>query len=253
MEPLHFSPDGSRWRIVARTPHYEAGLVYYPAGTVHPRHEHDRAQLTFMFTGGFEEQADGGDGEPRGSVHGYKPAGARHACRFGRDGALILSVNYRHDVDPGFAFTPFAPSPSEIGRTARLMFDGMIPAEEAIDDLVGALGVERSPLRHTPGWLRRAAEQFADDPLAPVATVADAHGVHRVQLSRAFQRHLGISPSRFRLHCKAARAVHLMVEQGESPGMAAIGAGFADQAHLTRTARHLSGLRPAHLRLLLVA
>ena len=71
MEPLHTAPDGSRWRIVAQTDAYEAGLVYYAAGVEHPRHEHRRAQLTFMLTGGLEEQADGGDGEPTGCVHGY--------------------------------------------------------------------------------------------------------------------------------------------------------------------------------------
>lgn len=251
MEPLHLAPDGSRWRVVARTSDYEAGLVYYPAGVEHRRHEHHRAQLTFMLTGGFEEQADGGDGEPSGSVYGYKPAGARHACRFGRDGALILSVNYHRDVDPGLPFMPFSRSTDEIGRTTRLMFERCVSPEEAIDDLVGAMGASRTPLSRTPLWLRHVAEHFADDPLAEVGAVAEEHGVHRVQLSRAFQRHLGISPSRYRLHCKASRAVRLMIEDGESPGMAAVGAGFADQAHLTRTAKSLSGMAPAQLKRLL--
>lgn len=253
MEPLHISRDGARWRIVTRTAAYEAGLVYYPAGIAHERHEHGGAQATFLLTGGFEEQADGGDGEPTGLVHGFKPAGARHSCRFGRDGALILSVNYRRGIDPGFDFYAFAPTGQEMGRVTRLLFSDCIAPEEAIDDLLAGMGGVASYHRDTPPWLRQVAEQFADEPLVEVGAVAAGHGIHRVQLSRAFQRHLGVSPSRYRLHCKAARAVRLMLEEGEAPSMAAVGAGFADQAHLTRTVRTLSGIGPARLRGLLAA
>lgn len=253
MEPLHISKDGARWRVLARNAAYEAGLVYYSSGIAHGRHEHASAQATFLLTGGFAEQADGGDGEPSGLVHGFKPAGARHACRFGRDGALILSVNFRRGVDPGLAFRAFTPSDAEMGRVTRLLFDGCLDPVDAIDDLLGGMGGTASHTRDAPGWLRRVAERFADEPLVEVSAVAADHGIHRVQLSRAFQRHLGVSPSRYRLHCKAARAVRLMLEEGEAPSMAAAGAGFADQAHLTRTVRTLSGMAPARLRGLLAA
>lgn len=253
MEPLRISPDGARWRTVARTDNYMAALVYYPAGVVHQRHEHGAAQATFLLTGSFEEKADGGDAEPTGHVYGFKPAGARHACRFGRDGALILSVNFRCDVDPGIDFHAYAPSQCEMGLVSHLLFNDCLAPEEAVDDLIAGIGSKANPHRDVPTWLRQVAEQFAEEPLVEVGVVAAGHGIHRVQLSRAFQRHLGVSPSRYRLHCKAARAVRLMIEEGEAPAMAAAGAGFADQAHLTRTVRNLSGLAPARLRGLLAA
>ena len=250
---MRLAPDGSRWRVLAHAPAYVAALVYYPAGTVHRRHEHHAAQATFLLTGGFEEQADGGDGEPTGQVHGFKPAGARHSCRFGRDGALILSVNYRRGIEPALGFSRFAPSGEEMARVTRLLFEGCVDPRDAVDDLLGAIGPGPAITSDAPRWLRLVAEQFADEPLVEVGAVASSHGIHRVQLSRAFQRHLGVSPSRYRLHCKAARAVRLMLEEGEAPSMAAVGAGFADQAHLTRTVRTLSGMGPARLRAMLAA
>ena len=250
---LQIKPDGARWRKLVRTERYSAALVYYPAGVCHRRHEHDAAQATFVLTGGFEEQADGGDTEPKGQVHGFKPAGARHACRFGRDGAMILSINFPRDVETGIGFQAFAPSGSEIGDLSRLLVERCASPEEAVDDLLAVIGTQERRTGDAPTWLRRVAEQFVDEPLTPVGEVAEGHGIHRVQLSRAFQRHFGISPTRYRLQCKAARAVRLMIEDGETPSSAAVGAGFADQAHLTRTVRALSGMGPARLRGLLAA
>lgn len=255
LSPLRHATNGSRWRILADNSDYEAGLVYYPAEVEHADHEHARGQLSFLLCGGFEEEAEGRASAPQGNRHGYKPPGARHACRFGRNGALILSINFREGVADAPAPTTWSPTGKEAEHLYGLLFDQCVTPEDAIADLMGSVtapAINPDPAR-APAWLRQVAERFSDEPLAEVGEVAGAHGIHRVQLSRAFQKHMGVSPSRFRLHCKAARAVRLMIEEGETPGMAAIGAGFADQAHLTRTTRALSGLGPARLRRLLAA
>lgn len=245
--------DGARWRELARTPDYGAALVYYPAGVEHPMHEHDCAQASFVLTGGLEDEGDGQAASPQSGMQGYKPAGASHRCHFGRDGALILSVNFGTDVEPGFPFLEFAHGQEENRRLLGLLFGEAAETRDVVDDLLATLGVGAAAGRARPEWLRRVAERFADEPLTEVGEIAAVHGIHRVQLSRAFQRHFGVSPSRYRLHCKAARAVKLMVEDGEAPASAAVAAGFADQAHLTRTTRMLAGMGPGRLRSLLAA
>lgn len=244
--------DGARWRELARTHEYGAALVYYPAGVAHPMHEHDCAQASFLLTGGFKEDGDGLAATPVTGMQGYKPAGASHRCQFGRDGALILSVNFREGVDPDLPFLGFARGGGDRRSLLALLLAQAASTQDVVDDLLATLDMGETRGAR-PGWLRRAAEQFADDPLSEVGDVAAAHGIHRVQLSRAFQRHFGVSPSRYRLHCKAARAVRLMVEDGEAPASAAVAAGFADQAHFTRTAKSLAGIGPGRLRRLLAA
>ncbi len=254
--PVRHRSDGSRYRILAFNADYEAALVHYPSGVEHPDHEHDLAQLSFLLCGGFAEEAEGRESEPHGPRHGFKPEGARHRCRFGRDGALILSVNF-------FDKAPLLPMPAgwqwtgpEMARLYRLLFARGRAAAAVIDDLMGAIGLELGqPMARAdaPQWLARVAEEFADDPLAEVGEVAGRAGLHRVHLSRAFQKHFGLSPTQYRLQCKAARAVRLMIEDGERPGMAAAAAGFADQAHFTRTARALTGMVPGRMRQLLAA
>jgi transcriptional regulator GlxA family with amidase domain len=73
--------------------------------------------------------------------------------------------------------------------------------------------------------------------------VADAQHVSRRQLERDFERWIGASP---RHMSQVARVQHVArsVRAGSSLADASALAGFADQPHMSRTVRRLTGLTP---------
>ena len=253
--PVRLRSDGARSRALCRTQDYEAALVHYPAAVFHPKHEHDRAQLTFLLCGGFADNWEGRESEPIGSRHGFRPEGARHSCQFGRSGALILSVNLLAPVSVGTAPGEWRPSGRNMVELYRLLFARAAPPEQVIDDVLAAISLPlegaKASVLHSPLWLRRAAEEMADDPSVEIGSIAGRAGVHRVHLSRAFQKHYGVSPTQFRLNCKSALALRHMIEGKLPPGAAALAGGFADQSHWTRASRAMAGVAPAKLRRLL--
>ena len=257
LPPLRFRSDGARFRSLCRTPDYEAALVRYPADVIHPDHEHDHAQLTFLLCGGFADNWEGRESEPIGSRHGFRPEGARHNCRFGRSGALILSVNFFRPASLSVEPDDWWPSGRAMVELYRLLLASAAPADQVIDDLLAVIALPcegaTASVQNAPRWLRMVAEEMADDPLVEIGAIARRAGVHRVHLSRAFQKHYGVSPTQFRLHCKSALALGHMIEGRQPPGAAAVSGGFADQAHWTRASRASAGVGPARLRRLLAA
>ncbi len=254
---LRVTSDGTRSRLFCATDEYTAALGYYPAGIYQPEHEHSRAQLSFLLCGGYAETERNRDYETTSPLHKFRPAGSRHSADFGRFGALIFSVDFYDPSCVRAAPEGWHANGRWVTDLCRLIFTDSAPADEVVDDLIGGLEIESAPgsvrLDHAPIWLRRAAERFADDPLSDVSEVAYEAGVHRVHLSRAFRKYLGLSPSHYRLFCKTTRALHRMIDHHESPAMAAASAGFADQAHWTRASRVLAGVAPGQLRMLLFA
>ena len=69
-------------------------------------------------------------------------------------------------------------------------------------------------------------------------------GLDRWELARGFRAAFGISPSRFRTMRQLDR-VRREIRSGAGLADAALGAGFADQAHMTRHFKRAYGLTPA--------
>lgn len=229
-------------------------LTRYPPGLIQPKHHHSRAHLSFLLTGSFAEQGDMGEATPIGGRHSFKPVGAGHAVDFGHQGALILSIEFREADEPLQATCGWRASARGAAEQARLLMSGGADPADAVASLLASIDpcapASRKP---APNWLRRSVRHLMDDPVADIGAVAADAGVHRVHLSRECQRHFGLSPTHIRLHAKISRAFHLMIDQGVRPCEAAVGAGFADQAHWTRASRAMTGISPARLRALLAA
>jgi AraC-like DNA-binding protein/quercetin dioxygenase-like cupin family protein len=84
----------------------------------------------------------------------------------------------------------------------------------------------------------------ADD--APLAELARAAGLSRFQLVRAFSAHLGLPPHAYRVQ-KRIHLARRLIGEGRALAEAAITAGFADQAHMTRALTRAYGLTPGAL------
>ncbi|MEO7735173.1 MAG: helix-turn-helix domain-containing protein, partial [Kofleriaceae bacterium] len=74
---------------------------------------------------------------------------------------------------------------------------------------------------------------------------AAQHGVARETVARGFAAAFGVSARQFRAELKAREAWLRIVRTPDSLAAIAAAAGFADQAHMTRGVRALTGAAPA--------
>jgi len=93
----------------------------------------------------------------------------------------------------------------------------------------------------------RAAMRVCSEPGIPMETLADEQHVSRRQLERDFGQWIGTSPRHL---AQVARVQTVSRKALGAATLADIAAdvGFADQAHMTRVVRQLTGLTPQRLR-----
>ncbi|MER6075744.1 helix-turn-helix domain-containing protein [Streptomyces sp. NPDC001817] len=84
------------------------------------------------------------------------------------------------------------------------------------------------------------------DPDTPLASLADEVGLSAPRLRTLVRQDVGIALTRLRRWGRLRTAIANL--PAGSAALAAATAGFADQAHLTRTARDFIGRTPASLR-----
>ena len=103
----------------------------------------------------------------------------------------------------------------------------------------------RLPVLDLPDLL--AAELAAGD-VPDLARWAEHRGVARETASRAFTAAFGVPARRFRCELRARAAWLQIVRTRDGLAAIAAAAGFADQAHMTRHVRALTGASPARWR-----
>ncbi|MFE4974299.1 helix-turn-helix domain-containing protein [Kitasatospora sp. NPDC056651] len=94
--------------------------------------------------------------------------------------------------------------------------------------------------------LGAALAALADDQV-PLEGLAARVGLSPQRLRALARRQLGVPLARWRSWQRLSRAA-LALGEGCSPAQAALAGGFADQAHLTRWMRELTGLTPSQVR-----
>jgi AraC-like DNA-binding protein len=96
----------------------------------------------------------------------------------------------------------------------------------------------------------RRARAYLDDNLSDKVTLealSIAAGLTPFRLLRAFQHAVGMTPHAYHTQARV-RAVRSLLATNTSLAEAAIAAGFADQAHLTRVFRSIMGATPGQYR-----
>ncbi|MGH9440981.1 MAG: helix-turn-helix transcriptional regulator [Thermoanaerobaculia bacterium] len=225
-------------------------------------HPHGPAYFSRLTTGSYREQDGAGDTTyPVGGVR-FHPASYRHGDEIGSAGARFLCVELEDGTANDLAglrrAAPRLSGPeSEVARIVAAM--GLeIRATDAAGDfvleglafqLLGTfvrLPVEGGP----PAWLRRVAEQIREESSRPLRLdwLAAAAGVHPVHLARSFRRHYGRSVGE-ELRWRRVEAIRRAISSEEvTLADAASQAGFADQSHMSRVFRRLTGMSPKEFR-----
>jgi len=210
------------------------GFEQRPAWEVIPRHRHRGAYLSLVLAGAYEETGDRGRIRVRPGdmlIHG---AFDSHLNRFPAAGARILNLTLPDDVEPE---TGFARSP-EMDQAIRLaQRDPRAAAELLVATAVPAHA-------HARDWPDLLADALTADPALRIGDWARERGLANATVSRGFQQVYGVSPSAFRAQLRGRLAWRRIVAAGQALTDLAYELGFADQAHMSRTVRAITGQPP---------
>jgi len=202
-----------------------------------PRHRHDHPYAALVLSGSYEEC--GSRGRLRvgpGDVLFHDPFEA-HLDRFCGSAAEILNL----------PFETFSPGP-RIGRVA----DPDAIARLAERDVAAAraqLCAELLPVECAHhDWPDRLADDLLGNPDCLLSEWARDHALAAATVSRGFGKVFGLTPAQFRLEARARSALVMISAGEESLASIAFALGFADQAHMSRAIRALTGLPPGYWR-----
>lgn len=141
-----------------------------------------------------------------------------------------------------------------VARRQIASADSRIACEAALDRVVALLaqrfaGVPAEKVMTAPraARLARAAMDAGFDGDLGLEDLAQAAGMDRFRLTRAFSAAYGLSPHAYLVQRRLNQA-RLLLSRGERPAATAAATGFADQSHLGRWFRRAFGMTPAAYR-----
>lgn len=168
-------------------------------------------------------------------------------------GTVLVGARFRPSAGGGLLGVPL----SEV-RDQRVALADLLPGEArrlpaTLDparaaarllDTVGLLAADG-----TPDQAMTRAVTLLREPTARAETVADDVGLSARQLRRRCHAAVGYGPKTLQRVFRFQRFVRMLDDPAGPPDLAiaAVRAGYADQAHLTRECRELSGLTPGSL------
>jgi AraC-like DNA-binding protein len=202
-----------------------------------PRHRHDHGFAALVLAGGYVEAGDTGRHRLEAGDVLVHQAFESHLDRFDARGADVLILPLEDTAEQ--VVLGQVADLDTIVRLAEL--DQATAAQALGEQLVGRQ-------RAHADWPDLLAQALHDDPSLVLSDWADCMGLHLGSISRGFRQVFSVTPAAYRATQRAHRATQAL-SAGDAP-LSAIAAdcGFADQAHMTRAVRHLTGLPPLTLR-----
>lgn len=212
------------------------GREHWNADTRVPFHRHEAGYAAIVLSGAYEECGSRGRyrvGPGDVLLHGRYDS---HLDRFGAKGARILNLVMMDAPDWGLARVADADA---IVRTAET---------DPISACLQLRG-QMTAAAHAPAdWPDLLAADLLNDPQLSLGVWARARGLAPETVSRGFRKLFDITPAAFRAEARARRAFMRIATCGEPLASVAIATGFADQAHMSRATKALTGETPTHWR-----
>lgn len=198
------------------------------------RHSHSYAFAALVLKGGYEESGDAGRFEVRAGDVILHDRFEAHCNRGSTFGAVILHLALPTDAEFPSGAGQIA-DPDLIAREAERR-----PASAA------ALLLRTTQMKapHFRDWPEQLAAELAHNTSLNLTAWSNERGIAPWTLSRGFESVFGVSPSGFRAVARARRAWKAIRASGEPLVDIATRLGFADQAHMTRSVRQLTGNAP---------
>lgn len=201
--------------------------------TRHARHRHDHGYVALVLSGHYEEAGDTGRHRATpGSVLVQRPFHA-HADVIGGAGAVILCLPL-----PADAAALDAGRIDDVDEIVRLCDQDLT---EAVAVLFAKLQAARSDAFDWPDAL---AGSLRKNPDLELGCWAETHGVAPSTVSRGFSRAFGVPPNVYRADQRVLSALRGLNENDAPLAALAAEHGFADQAHMTREVKRVTGFTP---------
>lgn len=229
-----------------------AGGAANGAEPFQPLHRHADARLILFVSGRYRERGFG-EGDEFGPGHIIvRPAYYAH------DGlALTRDARYVHFRTRPNALRDFFAQHGWRARRAVLGGDWRDLLAAARDPDAGEtlLRDVTAPLPSAPGGSLSAdvARAIVNEDERRLGDIAEALNVRPWELTRRFARAFGMSPNRYRREARVQAALRLLADSSASLAAIAAETGFADQSHLGRAVRAVTGCTPIQVRRQLAA
>ncbi|HUO97705.1 MAG TPA: AraC family transcriptional regulator [Rhizomicrobium sp.] len=225
---------GEAQTVVARY-----GRERYGARQIIARHRHRDFYAAVVLAGRYEEAGSEGRIEvSAGDVLVHSPFDA-HLDRMSARGADILNVALSFPVLA--AAVPFGRinDPDELVRCQ----------EEDRESCAGLLLARLRPLRgRCADWPDVLHAQLSQQSARSLGAFAGEHGLRRETVSRRFAKLFGVSPAGYRAEARARRAWRRVIGEKTALAQIAYEEGFADQSHMARAVKLLTGVPPGFWR-----
>ena len=235
-----------------------------PPGLHAPLHMHERAYVTLMLRGGFDERYGSRELCIRAGSMNFVPAGVPHVTR--SHGACLVRMEFPDALLAGAEHLgSILSQPQAIADLRSVSVARRVVAEVRLGEpgwrlvvqglmmeLLGQIARARagSPGRSSSPWLRGVKERLDSDYTAGVsiAELARMVGVHPVHLARSFRSSYGCSVGEYVRRRRLTAAEELLVNSQLDLREVALRCGFADQSHFSKAFRRGAGVSPGHYR-----
>jgi AraC family transcriptional regulator len=235
-------------------------------GLIVPDHAHDRACIGFVLAGQCEEQLTARSLDLSRHTLFYRPAGEIHSNRSGRNGLHCLIAEVSDDWLEHVGSYGALPREPMCTQNAQITWLALrLHRERALGGFASALAIEGLMLelgskliqgqrperrRRGPVWLQRAQDMLhAHYPESlRLGDIASRVGIHPVHLAREFRKHLGCSVGQYVRKLRVEAACNKLVESDLPLAAIASETGFANQPHLSRIFKLVTGVTPARYR-----
>jgi len=217
-----------------------AGRDRFPAGHRIDRHRHEHAYAILTLAGSMQQVSYAGRVTTRTGQLLVQPTLDCHANRSGPAGVSILRLPWRRECGLGGLFE--LAEADQVIRLAEL--DPFAASEWAIELVRGVAPVPPQ----LDDWEDLLAAELASGSVSSLSGWAASQGLAAETLSRGFARRYQCTPARFRGELRTRSAWLRLTGSGLPLAEVAAEAGFADQAHMTRSVGRLTGRSPGYWR-----
>jgi AraC-like DNA-binding protein len=186
------------------------------------RHVHKRAYAALVVSGCYEEAGDSGRHRVQAGNVVLHAAFEAHLDRIPTSGAVVLNVS----LPAQYALR------SGVGRVHD-------------PDAIVRLWSTKIREPEFQDWPDELAASLAQNASINLCGWSQARGIPAWDLSRSFAKVFGISPCAFRARARTHQAWRAMQTAGTPLSAIAVHFGFADQAHMTRSVKTMTGRCPS--------
>lgn len=202
-----------------------------------PRHQHVRSYVTLVLGGSYEQMAYGGRLRLEEGALVVQPSFDCHSDRMLSPGLVLLRLPWRLDLSLGGVHRG-----CDLDQIRRAAERDVAEAIGLLCEQLQSRAPEIPAIRH---WTDRLAADLAGEMPPSLGDWADREGLARETVARGFKAAYGVGPARFRLEIRARQAWAACIGGGAGLAEIAQDFGFADQPHMTRAVKWLTGRTPA--------